>query len=182
MGFEIHQTRFSAFQRFSQAWERDVSRMSKLRRAGFINTLLFAMLSTPVLENLYALHRQASPGRTAAQGSSRGGRLRPPDNVTCPRNNLTSFTGRVTSYLRGNTQTVIRMRTDEETNEKFIIRHAPKDNPSRWYMLNAEPFQQGDWMLIESSKNRVRPRTRATAWVCDDGTNPIIDWKPAGKN
>ena len=64
----------------------------------------------------------ASSGVAVAQG-----RLRPPAFVTCDRNHLTSFSGRVVSFDRDDDSTTLRMETDESTKEHFAIRHAGAD-------------------------------------------------------
>lgn len=112
------------------------------------------------------------------QGSASGRRPRIPDRVTCPRNNLTSFTGRVLSFSRTNVRTVIRMRTDEDTTEKFTLHHPKSNDAKKWFLLRGKPFEGSDWALIESARNRLWPNMRATVWVCDDGTSPIVDWQP----
>ena len=112
------------------------------------------------------------------QGSPSGRRPRIPDRVTCPRNILTSFTGRLLSFSRTNVRTVIRMRTDEDTTEKFTLHHPKSKDAKKWFLLRGKPFEGGDWALIESARNRLQPNMRATVWVCDDGTNPIVDWQP----
>ena len=105
-------------------------------------------------------------------------RIRPPDSVKCPRNHLTSFTGTILSYSRALGRTEIRIRTDEETTEKFVLQHPKSEDPSLWFLLRGIPFQGPDWAAIESEKGRLRPNTRATVWVCDDGSNPMVDWRP----
>jgi hypothetical protein len=70
------------------------------------------------------------------------------------------------------------MRTDEETTESFTLRFRRSEDAARWFLLMGESFKPSDWRLIERSRYRLRPKMRATVWVCDDGTNPIIDWRP----
>jgi hypothetical protein len=74
--------------------------------------------------------------------------------------------------------TRIRMRTDEETSEQFTLRHSG-DNPSEYFLIWGERFSEKDWSRIEMGKNKLRPKLRATFWVCDNGENPIVDWQPA---
>ena len=105
-------------------------------------------------------------------------KLRWPDGVKCPRNHLTSFTGTILSYSRALGHTEIRMRTDEHTTEKFVLQHPKSEDPSLWFLLRGMPFKGPDWAAIESEKGRLRPNMRATVWVCDDGSNPIVDWRP----
>lgn len=108
-------------------------------------------------------------------------RLAPPAAVTCPRNNLTSYTGRVTEWLRTASETRLTIATDWETTEAVLLEHSGTDDPSRWFLLNAKPFQPSDWAQIEESKGRLKTGMRATAWVCDDGRQPIVDWQPPPK-
>ena len=105
-------------------------------------------------------------------------RIRPPDGIQCPRDHLTAFTGNILHYRRVTDRTEIRMRTDEDTTESFVLRHTGSDDPSRWFLLKTGPFKKEDWMAIESEKGRLRPKMRATVWVCDDRSNPIVDWQP----
>jgi hypothetical protein len=108
----------------------------------------------------------------------RGGRIRPPDSLMCPRDDLTSFTGRVLSYTRTSQRLSIRVRTDEQTTERFTLRYNGKQSPALWFLLRAEPFKIEDWKLIEARQGRLRPGMRATVWVCNNGAQPVIDWQP----
>jgi len=107
----------------------------------------------------------------------RAQRIRPPEKITCSRNHLTSFTGKVLSMKRQTGSTRIRMRTDEETSEQFTLRHAT-DNPSEYFLMWGEAFSESDWKRIETGKNQLRPNMRATVWVCNNGGNPVVDWQP----
>ena len=111
------------------------------------------------------------------------GRIRPPDAVTarCDLNHLTSFTGTVTYYRRTASRLVLRMRTDEETSEQFTLKFGRGDDAARWFLLRGEQFKAGDWRLIERGRYSLRRGTRATVWVCDDKSNPTIDWRPGEK-
>ena len=111
----------------------------------------------------------------AAESSQR---IRPPEKITCSRNHLTSFTGKVLSMKRQKGSTRMRMRTDEETSEQFTLRHA-SDDPSQYFLMWGETFTENDWKRIETGKNQLRPNLRATVWVCDNGENPVVDWQPA---
>lgn len=105
-------------------------------------------------------------------------RIMPPESITCDPNHLTSFTGRILSYQRRPGRVSLRMRTDEATTESFTLRFRRTENAAKWFLKNGEPFEQSDWSLIERSRNRLRPNMRATVWVCDDGSTPIVDWRP----
>ena len=110
------------------------------------------------------------------------GRIRPPDRITCDHNHLTSFTGRILAYQRSPGRVSLRMRTDEATTESFTLRFRKTQEASRSFLMNGEGFKTGDWKLIERSRYRLRPRMRATVWVCDDGSTPIVDWRPGEAN
>ncbi|MDQ3650309.1 MAG: hypothetical protein M3458_08580 [Acidobacteriota bacterium] len=119
-----------------------------------------------------------SDGVRAARPQGRAERIAPPHLIKCPRNNLTSYNGKVILYRRQPGRTVIRVRTDWETNEQVVIKYARNANPTNWFLLKGEPFAAADWRRIEVTKNRLRPEMRANIWVCDDGTNPVVDWRP----
>jgi hypothetical protein len=106
------------------------------------------------------------------------GRIRPPDSIRCDPNHLTSFTGRILSYQRSPGRVSIRMRTDEATTESFKLNFRRTEDAARWFLLRGEEFKRSDWTLVERSRYRLRQGMRATVWVCDDGTNPIVDWRP----
>lgn len=109
---------------------------------------------------------------------ARAQRLMPPESVKCDPNHLTSFTGKILSYQRRPGRVALRVRTDEETTESFTLRFRKNQDAARWFLLRGEPFKQGDWALIERRRYQLRSRMRATVWVCDDGSNPIVDWRP----
>jgi hypothetical protein len=106
-------------------------------------------------------------------------RMRPPDVITCDRNHLTSYTGKVLSYSRRTGRTTLSIRTDWDTTETVTLNHPRSSNPAKWFLLRGETFKQSDWATIESSRSNLKPNMRVTAWVCDDGRNPIIDWQPS---
>ena len=103
-------------------------------------------------------------------------RERPPQHVACARDHLTSYAGVVTEYRRENGRTMLTIRTDWDTTERVELKHPGTDDPSRWFLLRGTPFRPGDWKEIEIEPGRLRPKMRASAWVCDDGTNPVVDW------
>jgi hypothetical protein len=106
-------------------------------------------------------------------------RLRPPESIQCPRDRLTSFTGRVLSYRRRVGQIGLKIHTDENTLEAFRLDYAESKGPTQWFLMRGRLFRQEDWKEIESAEYSLRPDMRATIWVCDDGANPIVDWFPA---
>jgi hypothetical protein len=108
-------------------------------------------------------------------------RVAPPAAVTCPRNNLTSFTGRVTRWTRTLGETSLTIYTDWDTTETVTLKHAGTDEAIKWFLLNANAFQSSDWAQIEESKGKLKSGMRVTAWMCDDGRQPIVDWQPPPK-
>jgi hypothetical protein len=118
---------------------------------------------------------EALAGAGAPAFETGGGRLRPPEYVTCERNRLTSFTGRVVALDRGRDRTTLRMETDEATRESLTIRH-PGGDARASFRMAGEPFAEADWAAILPA-GRLRAGIRATAWVCADEANPKIDWE-----
>ncbi len=114
----------------------------------------------------------------AVSSAGAQGRIRPPDSIKCDHNHLTSFTGQILSYSRRPGRVSIRMRTDEATTESFTLRFRKTEDAGGWFLLMGEVFKQSDWKLIERVRYRLRPNMRATVWVCDDGSTPIVDWRP----
>jgi hypothetical protein len=105
-------------------------------------------------------------------------RLRPPSKVTCSRDHLTSYTGRVIDYRRKMNQTTLRIATVWGTIEAIAIDHPGSNDPGDSFLINGKTFLRSDWKQVETSEGQLRAGVRATAWVCDDGRNPVIDWLP----
>jgi hypothetical protein len=118
---------------------------------------------------------------TRARVPQREGRLATPGGLRCPRDNTTSFTGRVLAYSRVRGKVFIRVRTDEETTEQFTIVFGRRGNPERFFRLRGEPFGVRDWRKVETRAGRLRPGMRATVWACYEGDEPkaeLINWMP----
>jgi hypothetical protein len=133
--------------------------------------LTAALMLTP-----FPTHGRAEPAQR--ERAAQRERLAPPAGVTCTGGDQTVYFGRVTAYRRAATYTSLRIRTDYGTTEQVIIRHRRGVSPARWFLLDAEPFKAEDWRRIESRRGQLRPRMRANAWVCSDGSNPVVDWRP----
>lgn len=88
------------------------------------------------------------------------------------------FTGRIVSFQRATGGTAIGVHTDEATSETFVLTHPGSDDPTKWFLLRGKPFGEADWEKIRSGDEHLRPGVRARVWVCDDGSNPVIDWLP----
>ena len=117
-----------------------------------------------------------------APQAQRGGRLATPPSLRCPRDNTTSFTGRVLAYRRTPGRVLIRVRTDEETTEQFTLTHPKRGDAASLFLIDGQPFTKGDWKRIEARAGRLRPNMRATVWACYEGGQPKaerIDWRPS---
>ncbi|MDP9194564.1 MAG: rhodanese-like domain-containing protein [Acidobacteriota bacterium] len=113
----------------------------------------------------------------AGASASRGGRLAPPAAVSCDRNQLTSYAGKVKSYKRQRGKTVLVIDTSADTTERVTLLHKSTDDPSRFYLIAGTPFTGRDWSRIERRKGELHPNMSAVAWVCAGGAS-IIDWRP----
>ena len=110
-----------------------------------------------------------------ARRTQEGARQRAPESFSCDRNNLTSYTGVVSTYRRQAGSTTLTIRTDDDTTEEVSLKHPGSDDPSRFFRMRGEPFTAADWTRIETRKGVLRDGTRASAWVCTDG-RVMVDW------
>lgn len=108
------------------------------------------------------------------------GRLMPPAQLKCDRNDLTLYDGRVLVYRRRRGSTFLRMRTTFDTTEDVTIRHPRTIDPSQFYLINGEAFTKDDWSRIEKRAGVLKPGMRANVWVCrgNAAIQPIVDWQP----
>lgn len=120
-----------------------------------------------------------APGglKHAAPQVASGGRLAPPDAVTCDRNELTSYAGRAKEYRRAKDATTIVIETSADTIETVTLRHKGSDDPSQSYLIEGKPFTKADWKRIESKKGVLRDDVSLVAWVCTNGAT-VVDWRP----
>lgn len=116
----------------------------------------------------------------SAMSFSQEGRIMPPPELKCDRNDLTLYDGRILAYRRRTGTTFLRVRTNFDTTEEVTIRHRGTDDPSKFYLLNGKPFLKADWHLIEKSKGILKADLRANVWVCRDhpSIQPVVDWRP----
>lgn len=117
---------------------------------------------------------ESTPGGASA---TRGGRLAPPAAVSCDRNQLTSYAGKVKSYRRQRGKTVLVIDTSAGTTERVTLLHKGTDDPARFFLIDGTPLTSRDWPRIERRKGELHPNMSAVAWVCQNGTS-IIDWRP----
>jgi hypothetical protein len=108
------------------------------------------------------------------------GRLIPPAQLKCDRNDLTSYDGQVLVYRRRKGSTFLRMRTNFDTTENVTIRHRATNDPSQFYLINGEAFTKADWRRIEKRSGVLRSGMRANVWVCrgNPSIQPVVDWRP----
>ena len=121
------------------------------------STLLFVAVSV-----------SAMIGTLFAQEPQRG-RMMPPSGLKCDRNDLTLYDGQVIAYRRRKGRTFLRIRTNFDTTD-----------PSKFYLLNGEPFTKNDWRRIERRSRVLITGMRANVWVCRDNPaiQPVVDWQP----
>jgi hypothetical protein len=108
------------------------------------------------------------------------GRLAPPPTLQCDRNQLTSYSGTVTSYERTDEQTLIEITTDWGSVEPFTLPHAD-GRVEQHFLLRGKPFNPENWSQIESAPGQIFEHTQAIVWVCEDAAiAPVADWRPVG--
>lgn len=78
-------------------------------------------------------------------------------------------------------RTVLRIRTDWDTVEDVVVEHQTSPDPTNWFLYRGDSFRSEDWEKILDAAGRLRPNTRASAWVCSDGSNPVVDWNAAAE-
>ncbi|MBL8170928.1 MAG: hypothetical protein JNJ50_22415 [Acidobacteria bacterium] len=146
----------------------------------FGNRYVCVLLGLAFAANLVtAQGRRPLPPQTTERTT--GQRLAPPAALKCSRDHLTSFTGRVIAYQRQTGRLTLRVRTDEMTTEQFSLRWGKNEDVSTWLLFRGAQFQEENWTLIERSTGRLRMPMRVTVWVCDDSSQPVIDWQPPQK-
>ena len=137
-----------------------------------------ARAAVPSMRTAAGLPTEAIQEAAPAEATpARGGRLAPPAAVTCDRNQLTSYTGKVKSYKRQSGKTVLVIETTADTTETVTLVHENSDDPSRFYLIDGTPFTARDWSRVEVRKGELHPNMSAVAWVCSNGRN-VIDWRP----
>lgn len=108
-------------------------------------------------------------------------RLAPPASVTCDRNELTVYSGRITAYSRTPTRTTLIIATDWDTTERIVIRYPRGKTPPAQFLYEGRRFTFADWSRIERLPRKLRAGVRANIWVCGDARNPIVDWQGAAE-
>jgi hypothetical protein len=108
------------------------------------------------------------------------GRIMPPPQLKCDRNDLTSYDGQVVAYRRRRASTFLRIRTNFDTTEEVTIRHPRTNDPSAFYLINGNAFMRSDWRRIEKRPQVLKRGMRANVWVCrgNPAIQPVVDWQP----
>ena len=101
-----------------------------------------------------------------------------PEGLACARDQLTSYTGRVVAYRRSPAQAWLRIATDWQSLEAVTIRATGPQDLERQFLIEGRPFAAGDWPRIEQKPGQLLAGMRATAWVCEGGRRPVVDWQP----
>lgn len=136
------------------------------------------LAAAPLLPILLAVAVASADQRTVPGFAER---VRPPQGFECPLDWTTNYTGVVARLNRERDRTVLDIRTDWETTERIVINHVESDGPERWFLLRGKPFGPDGWKTIEVKPGQLRAATRASAWICLDKQNPVVDWNPAAE-
>ncbi|MCL1126378.1 hypothetical protein [Shewanella surugensis] len=111
---------------------------------------------------------------------SQTGRLRVPEYVECPRDQVSSWQGRVITYHRSNSMISLVIDTDANTTEKIKIHYTKLEQLFKQLYLRGQPFKATDWPTIEQSKSIIRDNTLVTVWFCQNKQYlSLINWQSA---
>jgi hypothetical protein len=138
--------------------------------------LTTGLAAAPLLSIVLAVVVGAADQRTLPGATER---VRPPDGFECPLDWTTNYSGVVARLSRERDRTIVDIRTDWDTTERVVVRHAESEGPERWFLLRGKPFGSDEWKSIEAKPGQLRPAMRASAWICLDKQNPVVDWIPA---
>ena len=131
----------------------------------------FPVTKTEEVEVPFAAATPVAAGRT---------RMAPPVGLPCDRNDLTSFSGAVSSYSRKKKPTRIILATDDGTTETFKFPSVKREELQKHFMIDGGRFMAPDWSRIEEKEGVLAPGTRAVVWVCSAPKHSVIvDWRPA---
>ena len=141
--------------------------------------MLKGLQLTPAYLTLALLFTAAGLASNSQFAVARGARIMPPAAITCDRNQLTSWSGRISGYKRNGGASWIEIHTDADTVESIAIEHPGTSDPSAHFLLLGKPFVPETWTDIETSPSHLKENMRATIWIClDDATPPVVDWRP----
>lgn len=109
------------------------------------------------------------------------GRLRPPENVGCDRNQLTAYQGKVRQYVHNRSQVAVEIQTDEETVERVVLPLKAGRTAESRFLWEGAVFQPRHWKDLEAEPGKLKAGMRVIAWVCADGGPPLLDWRPPAR-
>lgn len=109
------------------------------------------------------------------------GRLRPPENVGCQRNDLTVYQGKVRQYVRNRSQVSVEILTDEETVERVVLPMKAGRAVESRFLWEGAVFEPRHWKDLETGPGKLKAGMRVIAWVCADGGPPLLDWRPPAR-
>ncbi len=105
-------------------------------------------------------------------------RMRVPDYVSCDRNEVTSYMGKVKHYSRTDELLSITVDTDFGTVYKLELAGLSEQEVIDLFKLNGKPFKAQDFPLLEDNLGVVDKRTTVAIWECSTpGVKPIVSWK-----
>ena len=116
-----------------------------------------------------------------AMGQRSAGRVMPPPELVCDRNDLTSYNGALTAYTPHSDFTLIEIATEWDTIEAVRVPHSAEHEIEAAFTIYGEAFKPEHWVKLGALDGSRLPAkgTQLIAWVCLDGeTPPIIDWRP----
>lgn len=115
---------------------------------------------------------------TASAPSQRAERPRQPEAVACPRDSLTAYTGKAAGYQRTPERVQVSIHTDWDTVETVRIDLRPDEDVRVHFLFRGKPYGQRSLDEIEVSPGKLHAGMRITAWVCQNGPQPLFDWRP----
>jgi hypothetical protein len=135
------------------------------------------LISTPAIMLPILAGLMATPGL-----SQRGGRSRPPESAACPRDRLTAYSGKPAAYERTLEWVQVSIHTDWDTVESVRITLSPDEDVRSHFLLRGEPYGQRNLGEIEEAQGKLKTGMGVTAWVCESGPQPLLDWRPPEKD
>ena len=109
------------------------------------------------------------------------GRVRPPQNVGCERNDLTVYQGKVRQYARDSKQVSLTIDTDEKTVERIMLKLAGARTAESRFLWAGVPFRTQHWKELETPEGKLKAGITVIAWVCTNGGPPLLDWQPPAR-
>jgi hypothetical protein len=106
------------------------------------------------------------------------GRVRPPEDLPCSRDQLTSYIGEVADYSRSADAVKLAINTDWHTKEAAELRLKAGEKVEDRFRIEGAPFAAEDFAKIEAEPGKLKSGMRANVWVCEDSGPALIDWRP----